>query len=205
MKSKTRILLVAIVALSMISMPSFAQLKLGLKGEVGLNKPTFSSEAFKVENMNVFKVGPSLEAISETGLGLDISVLYSNEKMEVKDFKTDNSLFEVESHYLDVPLNLKFKIAIASPLKVYLATGPYAQFRVAGDKFNWDEISSTIEEKKFQAGVNVGLGAEIINSVQLGVNYRLKLTDDYSFSDPKWEDLFNENKGFWSISATIYF
>ena len=58
MKTRTSILLVAIAALSIISVPSFAQLKLGLKGEVGINTPSFSSELYKVENMNVFKVGP---------------------------------------------------------------------------------------------------------------------------------------------------
>ena len=143
--------------------------------------------------------------MSASGLGLDVSVLYSNEKMEIKDFKTDKALFEAENHYLDVPVNLKFKVGIVSPLKAYLAAGPYMQFKLSGDEFDWDIITATIKEKNFQAGVNVGLGAEIFNSFQLGVNYRLKLTDDYSVSEPKWDDLFNENKGFWALTATVYF
>lgn len=205
MKSKKTILFFAIVALSMISVPSFAQLKIGLKGEVGINQPTFSSELWSVENFNTFKVGPTLEAMLPVGLGIDASVLYSNEKMKVKDFKADKSLFEVSSHYLDVPINLKYKIGIISPLKVYLAAGPYVQFKVAGDEFEWEGITEQFEDKTFQAGVNLGFGAEIINRVQLGLNYRLKLTDDYSVNQPEWQDLLNENKGFWSISASVYF
>ena len=187
MKSKKTILFFAIVALSMISVPSFSQLKLGLKGEVGINKPSFSGKMFKVENMNAFKVGPTIEFMfPAVGFGIDGSILYSNEKMTVKDFKGDKSLFEVANHYLDVPINLKYKIGIISPLKVYLAAGPYVQFRVGGEEFDWEELLEQFEDKTFQAGVNLGFGAEIIERVQLGFNYRLKLTDDYSVNDRLW-------------------
>lgn len=208
MKTKSRILAVAIIALSMISIPSFSQVKFGVKGEVGLNSLAFSSNMFTVEHMNAFKVGPSIEFIHPTvGLGLEGSLLYSNEKMTVKDFVLDQTLFEVANHNITLPINLKYKLAISSPFKVYLAAGPYLQFNVAGDEFDWEKIAEgvrdTFEEKNFGAGLNAGLGIELFNSIQLGVNYRLTLTDNYAVNLPDWE-LLNENKGFWSISVGVY-
>lgn len=206
MKSKSIILSVAIVVLSMISTEAFSQLRFGLKAEVGINKPSLKKDLYSVENMNAFKVGPSVEfMLPIVGLGVDGSLLYSNEKMTVKDFKADKSLLEVSSHYIDVPVNVKYKIGIISPLKAYLAAGPYAQFKVGGDEFKWEQIKSKVEDKKFQAGLNLGFGAEVINRLQVGFNYRLKLTDNYSVDEPQWKDLLNDNKGFWSLSAAVYF
>lgn len=186
-----------------------AQLRFGFKGEVGINKPSFTKEVYSVENMNAFKIGPSVEfTVPVAGLGVEGSLLYSNEKMNVKNVEKNgvgSVIEEISSHYIDVPVNLKYKMGIISPLKVYLAAGPYAQFKVGGDEFTYEALKGKVDDKKFQAGVNVGIGAEVINRVQLGFNYRLKLTDDYSTNEPKLKDVLNENKGFWSIAAAVYF
>lgn len=186
-----------------------AQLRFGFKGEVGINKPSFTKEVYSVENMNAFKIGPSVEfTVPVAGLGVEGSLLYSNEKMNVKNVEKNgvgSVIEEISSHYIDVPVNLKYKMGIISPLKVYLAVGPYAQFKVGGDEFTYEALKGKVDDKKFQAGVNVGIGAEVINRVQLGFNYRLKLTDDYSTNEPKLKDVLNENKGFWSIAAAVYF
>ena len=204
---KTRKLFFAgLLAFLMTGSTISAQPRFGVKAEVGINKPSLSKEVYSVENMNTFKIGPTVEfMLPVMDFGIDASLLYSNEKMKVKDFKADKSLTEVSSHYIDVPVNLKYKMGIISPLKVYLAAGPYAQFKVAGDEFKLDVITDKVEEKKFQAGINLGLGADVINRVQVGFNYRLKLTDDYSVNEPTWKDLLNDNKGFWSLTATLYF
>ena len=186
-----------------------AQLRFGFKGEVGINKPSFTKEVYSVENMNAFKIGPSVEfTVPVAGLGVEGSLLYSNEKMNVKNVEKNgvgSVIEEISSHYIDVPVNLKYKMGIISPLKVYLTAGPYAQFKVSGDEFTYEALKGKVDDKKFQAGVNVGIGAEVINRVQLGFNYRLKLTDDYSTNEPKLKDVLNENKGFWSIAAAVYF
>ena len=40
-----------------------AQLRFGIRGEVGVNKPSFTKDLFSVENMNDFKVGPTVELL----------------------------------------------------------------------------------------------------------------------------------------------
>lgn len=208
MKTK-KLFLSAFIIMLMVGGTANAQLKFGVRGEVGINKPSFTKELYSVENMNAFKLGPTVEfMLPVVGLGVDGSLLYSNEKMNVKtvsDQGAETLIQDVQSHYIDVPVNLKYKIGIVGPVKAFLAAGPYAQFKVGGDEFSYGDIKDKVEDKKFQAGINLGLGAEVINRVQLGFNYRMKLTDDYSVNEPTWKDLLNKNKGFWSITAAVYF
>ncbi len=208
MKTK-KLFLSAFIIMLMVGGTANAQLKFGVRGEVGINKPSFTKEVYSVENMNAFKLGPTVEfMLPVVGLGVDGSLLYSNEKMNVKtvsDQGAETLIQDVQSHYIDVPVNLKYKIGIVGPVKAFLAAGPYAQFKVGGDEFSYGDIKDKVEDKKFQAGINLGLGAEVINRVQLGFNYRMKLTDDYSVNEPTWKDLLNKNKGFWSITAAVYF
>jgi hypothetical protein len=181
-----------------------AQFRFGLRGEMGVNKPSLTKEVFSVENMNAFKVGPTAEfMIPLIGIGVEGSLLYSNEKMNVN--KDATLIRKISSHYLDVPVNLKYKIGIA-PLKLYVAAGPYAQFKIAGDGADkLKDVFEGIADKKMQAGLNFGIGADIIKRIQIGFNYRLKLTDDYSADKAEWGDLLNDNKGFWSVTAGVYF
>ena len=52
-----------IIILSLVALPAFSQIRFGVRGEVGLNNPTLSSDALKVENMTNYSIGPSLEAM----------------------------------------------------------------------------------------------------------------------------------------------
>ena len=58
-----------------------------------------------------------------------------------------------------------------------------------------------MKAKSFNAGLNLGAGVELIKHLQVGFNYALGLTDDYSAS--KFE-LNGKNRG-WSITAAILF
>lgn len=58
-----------------------------------------------------------------------------------------------------------------------------------------------VEGKKLYAGLNLGAGVELIKHLQVGFNYALGLTDDYSASKL---ELNGKNRG-WSITAAILF
>ena len=159
--------------------------------------------------MNDFKVGPTLEfMLPVVDFGIEGSVLYSNEKMNVKtvtEQEIKTIVEDISSHSIDVPVNLKYKIGLISPVKVFLAAGPYANFRLAGDDFEYEAFMDKVEAKKFQAGINLGAGLELINRVAVGFNYRMKLTDDYAVNEPALEDIFNQKDGIWSVTATLFF
>ncbi|NLC49462.1 MAG: PorT family protein [Bacteroidales bacterium] len=204
---KNRFLVVAlIVAFSTISTSGYAQIRLGLRGEVGLNKATFSKDAIEVENLNSFKLGPTVELMFPVmNFGVEASVLYNNDRMNVAYLDDSNTApLEITNHYIDIPLNLKYKFGLIDLLKIYAAAGPYARIHVGGDDIKFSDVTDDIKAKSFEAGVNLGLGVEIFKRVAVGVNYGIQLSDDYSTDQPKWNDALNNKDGVWSIQATVY-
>ena len=69
----------------------------------------------------------------------------------------------------------------------------------------YDDFVDMVKAKNFQAGINLGAGVELFERLAVGFNYRIKMTDDYSVSEPDFEELFNQKKGIWSVTATLFF
>ncbi|MBE6300845.1 MAG: PorT family protein [Parabacteroides distasonis] len=198
MKGFRTFLLVALLLLGFQSAKS--QLRWGLKGGVNISTVHFNSDLFKADNVTGFHIGPMIEGmVPGVGLGFDAAILYSQKGVEMK---TEGISSSVKTDYVDVPVNLKWKFGM--PLvKAYLAAGPYVGFRVGGDKF-WDvpgNILGQVKAKSFGAGVNFGAGIELIKYLQVGFQYSLGLTDNYSVDK---FDLETKNRG-WSISVAILF
>ena len=203
---KNRLLVIAlIIAFSTIATTGYSQVRFGLRGEVGLNKATFSKEAIEVENLNTFKIGPTVEIMFPVmDFGVEASILYNNNKMDVAYLEDSSTPIKVTNHYIDIPVNLKYKFGLISPVKIYAAAGPYAKIHVGGDDIKFSDVTDDIKAKTFEAGVNLGLGVELFKRLAVGVNYGIQLTDDYSTNQPKWSDALNNKDGLWSIQATVY-
>ncbi len=198
-----------IVLLSMLSLPAFSQVKIGVKADVGLNNPTFNKDALKVENLTSYSIGPSVEIMfpfAVADFGIEAALLYSDNRMTVSQIEggawKDN---DVSNRYLNLPVNAKVKFGLGGlPLKLFAAAGPYAGYLISGDKINFSDIGEDIKAKEFQAGANVGVGIELLKMIQVGINYRAQFTDNYSLDEPNWKDL-NAKTETWSITGTIYF
>lgn len=210
-KSLVRFVL-SLIVLSAFSFQSFSQVKWGVKADVGLNNPKFDSDALKVENMTSFGVGPSIEAmilpLGMKTLGIEASLLYNDNRMRVENVRDGgkNMSEEISNRYLNLPVNAKLKFGLGLlPVRMFVAAGPYAAMRIGGDKINFSEISEDIESKSFQAGVNIGLGVEVLKMIQVGVNYSGRLTDNYSVDKPNWKDPLNGKSSTWSITGAVYF
>ena len=203
---KNRLLVIAlIIAFSTIATTGYSQVRFGLRGEVGLNKATFSKEAIEVENLNTFKIGPTVEIMFPVmDFGVEASILYNNNKMDVAYLEDSSTPIKVTNHYIDIPVNLKYKFGLISPVKIYAAAGPFAKIHVGGDDIKFADVTDDIKAKTFEAGVNLGLGVELFKRLAVGVNYGIQLTDDYSTNQPKWSDALNNKDGLWSIQATVY-
>ena len=191
MKKIVGFLMVALLAL--MALPANAQLKFGIKGGVNISSVHFNSDVLKADNVTGFQVGPMIETtLPLVGVGIDAAVLYSQKGLETTD-------------YIDVPVNLKWKFGLPI-VKAYLAAGPYIGFRVGGDKF-WDipgSVADQVKAKNFSAGLNFGAGVELISHLQVGFNYGLGLTDNYSIEKVNLSDGAGKNRG-WSITAAILF
>lgn len=193
--------LVLIILMAFIAVPAKSQLKFGVKGGLNISSVHLNSDILKADNVTGFQIGPMLETtIPLIGVGLDAAILYSQKGMDVKS-ETGTST-NVKTDYIDVPVNLKWKFGLPI-IKGYLAAGPYIGFRVGGDKF-WEipgSVVGQVKAKNFSAGLNFGAGVELISHLQVGINYGLGLTDNYSAEK---YDLNAKNRG-WSVTAAILF
>lgn len=196
---KKTVVLTILALMALVTVPAKAQLRFGVKGGVNISSVHFNSDILKADNVTGFQIGPMIETtIPLVGVGLDAAILYSQKGMGVgpEEIKTD---------YLDVPVNLKWKFGLPI-VKGYFAAGPYVGFRVGGDKI-WDVIGEQIEAKSFSAGLNFGAGVELLSHLQVGFNYGLGLTDNYSskaLSGVSNEKTTGKNRG-WAITAAILF
>lgn len=65
-------------------------------------------------------------------------------------------------------------------------------------------VADQVKAKNFSAGLNFGAGVELISHLQVGFNYGLGLTDNYSIEKVNLSDGAGKNRG-WSITAAILF
>lgn len=200
---------VLVALLSILALPAFSQVKIGVKADVGLNNPEFSNDALKVENMTSYSIGPSLEMMfpfTAIDFGLEASLLYNDNRMTVSNLKEGVWTKDVSNRYLTLPVNAKIKLGLGGlPIRLFGTAGPYAGYLISGDKIDFDDIHKDIKAQEFQAGANVGVGFELLNFLQLGVNYRVQLTDNYSVDVPNWKDPLNGKTDTWSITGAIFF
>lgn len=197
MKKKIIAFLCAVAFLA-VAIPAQAQLRFGVKGGLNITSVHFDSDLLKSDNVTGFHIGPMIEATMPLlGFGFDAALLYSQKGMESSSSGVKTTM---KTSYIDVPVNLKWKFGLPI-VKAYLAAGPYASFRVGGDKI-WNVLSDQLETKSFGAGLNFGAGVEIFNHLQVGFNYELGLTDN--FSAEKLDLSSNKYRG-WTISAAILF
>lgn len=211
MKTNHLFICLLIVAFATISVTdASAQLRFGLKGEASVNNPSFNKQDLNVENMTSFSVGPALEfmmPLAVVNVGLDAALLYSDNRMNVSELIADSPIKkEVSNRYLKLPVNAKLKYPLTMiPLTLYAAAGPYASYLISGDKIDFKSIQKDIEAEKFEAGANIGVGVEVLKMLQVGITYSVKLTDNYAFDKPEWEEALNNKSGEWLVSASLFF
>ena len=200
MKRKKWLLPVLMVLFIITAPTTHAQVRFGIKGGFNIATVKFNKEVLHAENINGFHVGPMLEIMPKSGIGVDMAILYSRKGF----YANDNSF---ASDFLEVPVNLKMKIGLPI-VRPYFAAGPYVNFRVAGDKIkdiiNVDNVKNQIEAKSFGAGLNFSAGVEMLKRIQVGLTYNWGLTDNYGTRKSNINDYYGKPYT-WMISATLIF
>lgn len=181
-----------------------AQVRLGVKGGLNIASVHFSTDVLQSDNVTGFQIGPMIEgSLPLVGLGFDAAILYAQKGLETKTVSGEKT--SLKNDYIDVPVNLKWKLGLPV-MKVYLAVGPYVGFRVGGNKI-WELPGSMVDQvktKSFSAGLNFGAGVELISHLQVGLNYGLGLTNNYSMESLSLTKSDGKNRG-WSVTAAILF
>lgn len=203
---------IVVIFILLLSSPIFAQVNFGVRASVGLNNPEFKTldETFNVENMTSYSIGPSIEAmflpLGVANFGIDAALLYNDNRMTISNLTGEGGDRDVSNRYLNLPVNAKLKMGLGLlPLRLFATAGPWAGYLIDGDKIDIQGLTDDVKAKEFQAGANLGIGLELLSFLQVGLNYSVKLTDNYSVDVPNWHDPLNGKNESWTITGTIYF
>lgn len=206
-----KILMLIVVAVG-ISLPSQAQVKFGLKGGLNLTSMSFnkSSAENAIKNKAGFFIGPTVKiGLPVTGLSLDASALYDQRESKMEGVNGQEETLKSQS--LQVPINIRYGVGLGSVANLFAFAGPQFGFNL-GDKskeiFN-NALDWTLRSSNVSA--NVGLGATLLNHLQITVNYNIPLgkTGEVELNDgaaATWDVLTGNSKAnAWQVSAAYFF
>lgn len=201
MKKFYTLLIVAVVAMSSTVASNAKVLRFGVKAGLNVNNLSISDPLnnFKKDNGCGFTGGLLVEAnIPFIGLGADISFMYSHMAGEVNNTSSnpDALVIHKSKNFLEIPVNLKYKIGIpvVSP---YILTGPSFAFSM-GNNFNTKDV---------QYAWNFGAGIEIVNHLQIQASYSLGMNNIYKtfkIANNPVDDIKLKNN-YWTITAAYLF
>ncbi len=163
----------AVLLLSaLMALPSSAQVKFGLKGGLNVTDMSLSSEVFDASNRAGFFIGPTVKfSLPVTGLGIDGSVLYDQRSAKIE--KTNGvETKTVKQQQIAIPINLRYGVGLGSVASAFIFAGPQVGFNVGDTDYNWTDTSN-YSLKKSNFSVNVGLGATLIQHLQITANYNI--------------------------------
>ena len=179
MKKITCMVLMAVALL--LATPAQAQFSWGVKGGVNLGNNDLmalkdKSCALDVSNYTGFFIGPKAELrIPILGFGVEAAAMYGQNGMSIGN----NETFKQNSFL--IPLNLKYIFGLGNIANIFVAAGPEFGFNI-GDT---QKFVSSLNEEKTSGGVqgyvtkrstlaiNVGIGATLINHLQVSINYNM--------------------------------
>ena len=202
MKLLKRIVLVLIMMAAVI--PASAQFKFGPRVGINVNKLHFDETTFATDNRAGFTAGLQMEfTIPVINLGFDLSAMYVRRSAEFATKVADTDK-DYHSDYIEIPLNLKYKIGLPIVGKVitpYIFTGPSFAFLTSKK-----EIKDFVKNKKCDVAWNFGVGVQLIDHLQVSASYGLGLNKAMEFADKDFQEaVINGKNRYWTITAAWLF
>lgn len=210
-----RILLVAVLVFAGFTANAGDVFRFGPRVGMEVNSMRLNSSLFDDDNRAGFTGGVMMEVnVPLIGLGFDLSVMYCHRvnANTVKDGANiapdESTLLASDSYrkrdYIEIPLNLKYKIGLPVVGKVftpYIFTGPSFAFLTSRRAIN-----EAFKNKAFDVAWNFGLGFQLFNHLQVGASYGLGITKSVAYLTPLNSGTKIEGKNnYWTVTAAWLF
>jgi opacity protein-like surface antigen len=191
-----------------------AQLKFGVKGGLSVSKISFDNDLFDSNNRTGWYIGPTLRlGLPVPGLSLDASALYEQQSSKVEDGTQQGGETTVKRKQVVFPINARYGFGLGSLASLYVFAGPQFGFNVGDREFSWTskaDYNNTFQLKKSSLSVNVGVGAMLINHLQLSASYNIAAGKT---GEAKIKNVVNDTydavtdgkTNAWQVSVTYYF
>lgn len=164
-----------------------AQVKFGLKAGLNLANQKYTSSGITISGDSKvgFQAGVILEAGSQDFV-FQPGLLFSQKGMKMTQ---NSSTAELTLNYLDVPLNLVYKVNVGEDTKVLLQAGPVISFGLSGK----GTVGSQESDIKFGSGDDAdfntmdfgfGIGGGLqFSSFMVGLNYNFGISNCANSND----------------------
>ena len=202
MKKITCMVMMAIALF--VAIPAQAQFSWGIKGGLNLASNDFSDlkgmnkeQIMSADSYTGFFIGPKAELrVPILGFGLEAAALYSQKGMSLGD----NETFKQNSFL--IPLNVKYAFGLGNFANIFIAAGPEFGFNmgettkvinnliVGADGETSGDIKAYVLEKS-TLSINVGVGATLLNHLQVALNYNVPWGKTAEFQTISAEDIEN--------------
>lgn len=204
-----KVFTVMAIAIMMSAMPAMAQVKFGLKGGMNVTSMHLSSKVLDSDNKMGYYVGPTvLVQLPIVGLGIDAAALYDQREAKLKgDITTEGAAAssKVKMQSIQVPINVRYAVGLGNTASIFFFAGPQFGFNV-GDK---EDKAKNYKLKDSNLSVNLGLGAMLINHLQINANYNWALGKTGDSFEENVKEGFHTKKGMkasaWQIGLAYFF
>ncbi len=200
MKKSILSAVIAFVAVFCTAFSAQAQFKYGLQVGTNVNTLHFNKDVFSGENRMGFNVGALVEfTVPVVGVGADLGVRYVRRNAR---FEEANGSFKNDRDYIEIPLNLKYKLnipVINNIVRPYLTTGPSVSILTSKKAFK------DFQNKKYDTAWNFGFGVELVKHVQIGASYGLGLTKAMKAIGTTSSAGINGKNRYWTVTAAYLF
>ncbi len=201
MRKLTAIFTTMILALC-LTIQSEAQVRFGIKAGLNVNSLNFNESVFHADNRAGFTGGLMMEfTVPLIGIGADLSAMYVRRDAQ---WMAENDIQKSNRDYIEIPLNLKYKIGIPVISKIvtpFVTTGPSVSFltskRAIGDAWT---------NNKVDWAWNFGFGVQLLSKVQVAASYGLGLTNTLHAIGKNTDNAGIDSKNrYWTITAAYLF
>lgn len=198
---------VLLTLLLITSTSAFAQFNWGIKAGMNFdNKPSKMEDA---KGKTGWFVGPMAKlTLPIIGLGVEANLIYSQKSSEIGGE-------EITRKSIDLPVYLRYEFSLPIVNKIlepFIAVGPQWSWNLGDKDLNWEfgSMKSEYKIKNSNLSLNLGLGAIIIDHIQLHVNYNLALgkTSEFTAVDTalgQTLDVIKSKTNTWQVSVAYIF
>jgi hypothetical protein len=204
-----KILTILVVAIASVGMASVAKAEFRYGPTLGVDFTTlkFKQDLITIDSSTGFQAGVQGEAMFPgIGFGIDIGLMYTQRGATVnlgeKEVWSSVGYTNPRTylHYVEVPINLRFKWTRMQGLEDYVA--PYV---FGGPTISFLAAHSSVDAYSYaggELGLQAGLGFEIYKNWQVQASYTWGMT--YALKTKLLDDFSARNRT-WSVRVTYLF
>ena len=189
----------AIAVAMLVAIPSQAQFGWGIRAGANLVNMKMSSDVLGSKNNAGFYVGPTVKfTVPLVGLSFDASALYDQRlaRVTVTNYLGVEEEAKVKQQTIQIPVNIRYGIGLGDMANIFLFAGPQLGFNVSQKYEDWSW-------KTCQFSVNVGLGATLLNHLEVKANYNVVCGKSASTTVEDFKG--NSRYNAWQLGLAYYF